>query len=114
IRAMGATPTPLEWAEVYSGLSQGVVDAAEAPLSTIYGAKLHEVARHLTLTGHFRAITGMIIGEAYWQTLPADIQQILLETAREAGERATKLVLAAEERWLERLKAEGVIVHEAD
>ena len=50
-KSMGAVPTPLQWSEVYSGLSQGVVDAAEAPLSTLYGSKLFEVKKVVTLTG---------------------------------------------------------------
>ena len=43
--ALGARPVTLQWSEVYTGLSQNVVDAAEAPLPTIYGTKLFEVRK---------------------------------------------------------------------
>ena len=83
-KSMGAVPTPLQWAEVYQGLSQGVVDAAEAPLSTLLGSKLYEVKKVITLTGHFKAVIGLAIGEHFFQSLPKDIQQIL---RRGGGER---------------------------
>ena len=69
-KSMGAVPTPLQWSEVYSGLSQGVVDAAEAPLSTLYGSKLFEVKKVVTLTGHFKAVTGVGIGESFSSRCP--------------------------------------------
>ncbi len=107
IRAMGGTPTPLEWAEVYSGLSQGVVDGAEAPLSTLWGSKLYEVKKVITLTGHFMAITGVVIGEKYWQTLPENIRKVLEEEAVNHGKLATKWVLESEEQWKTKLEKEG-------
>ncbi len=64
--AMGARPTQLPWTEVYSGLSAGVVDAAEAPLPSIYGAKLHEVKKVISLTGHFKGFTGLVINADYF------------------------------------------------
>jgi hypothetical protein len=85
IQAMGGAPTPLEWAEVYTGLAQKVVDAAEAPLSTLLGSRLYEVAKVITLTAHFKAITGMVIGEKFFQGLPPNVQKILEEEALRAA-----------------------------
>jgi tripartite ATP-independent transporter DctP family solute receptor len=48
IGAMGAVPTPLAWAEVYSSLQLGVIDGAEAQPSAIRGAKLYEVVSDVT------------------------------------------------------------------
>jgi TRAP-type C4-dicarboxylate transport system substrate-binding protein len=60
IKAMGATPTPMPWGEVYSALQQNVIDAAEAQFPAIVGAKLDEVITHITKTGHINLITGMV------------------------------------------------------
>jgi tripartite ATP-independent transporter DctP family solute receptor len=113
-KAMGAVPTPLQWAEVYSGLAQGVVDAAEAPLSTIYGSKLHEVKKVITLTGHFKAVTGVGIGEAYFQSLPKDVQQVLQEEADEGGNWVSPITIQKEAEWKDVLAKAGVRFVEAD
>lgn len=51
IRAMGATPTPLGWTEVYSALQQKVIDGAEAQHPGTWGSRLYEVVTHITKTG---------------------------------------------------------------
>lgn len=113
-KALNTVGVTLEWAEVYGGLQQGVVDAAEAPLSTLFGSRLYEVADTITLTGHFNAITGMLIGESYWQTLPEDIQQILLEEFARGGEEMTQMTIDMQVEFRERLEAEGVTFVEPD
>lgn len=113
-KALGAVGVTLEWAEVYGGLQQGVVDAAEAPLSTLYGSRLYEVAKTITLTGHFKAVTGMLMGESYWQTLPEDIQEIILEEFARGGEEMTEMTIALQSDYRSKLEAEGVTFVEAD
>lgn len=76
---LGAVPVTMEFGEVYTGLSQGVVDAAEAPLSTLQGASLFEVADTVTLTGHFKALTGWAMGTALWESLSEEHQKVLVE-----------------------------------
>lgn len=106
--AMGARPAQLAWSEVYSGLSAGVVDGAEAPLPSIYGAKLHEAKKVISLTGHFKGFTGLVINADYFASLPEDIQQIINEEAVNAGVFMTELMLNSEEEWIKKLEAEGV------
>ena len=106
--AMGARPTQLPWTEVYSGLSAGVVEGAEAPLPSIYGAKLHEVKKVISMTGHFKGFTGLVINAEYFASLPQDIQEALEEEAVAAGVFMTDLMLDSEEEWVKRLEAEGV------
>ena len=113
-KAMGAVPTPLQWSEVYSGLSQGVVDAAEAPLSTLYGSKLFEVKKVVTLTGHFKAVTGVGIGETFYQSLPKDIQQILQEESEEGGRWVSPITIQKEDEYRQTLAKAGVTFVQAD
>ncbi|MBP1934451.1 C4-dicarboxylate TRAP transporter substrate-binding protein [Ammoniphilus resinae] len=108
IAAMGATPTELQWSEVYTGLSSGVVDAAEAPLSTIYGSKLYENAKVISMTGHFKALTGFVIGADYFNSLPADIQQILVEEFQKFGEEESKAAIEQTAEWKTKLEEQGV------
>jgi TRAP-type transport system periplasmic protein len=114
IKAMGGAPTTLQWSEVYSGLAQGVVDAAEAPLSTIYGSKLQESKNRIALTGHFKAIVGLTMSQAYFDKMPSDIQQIVQEEVDRAGIEATKMVADSESEWQKKLEADGVTFNTVD
>lgn len=106
--AMGARPTQVAWGEVYSALSAGVVDGAEAPLPSIYGAKLHETKKVISLTGHFKGFTGLMMNADTFAALPEDIQAIMNEEAINAGVFMTDLMLSSEEEWISKLEAEGV------
>ncbi|WP_372394875.1 C4-dicarboxylate TRAP transporter substrate-binding protein [Azospirillum sp. HJ39] len=90
IRAMGATPTPLPWSEVYTAMQQQVIDGAEAQDPAIYGARLYEVAKYLTKTGHINLITGIVTSAAWFDGLPKDMQALLREEALKAGDKASK------------------------
>jgi TRAP-type transport system periplasmic protein len=113
--AMGARPQTVEWAEVYNALAQNVVDAAEAPLGSLYGSRLHEVRGTLSMTSHFVAWINMIISEQYFQTLPEDVQEIMLEEGFRAGEHMTRLTLEMQDEYLDRFKEAGIeIVDDVD
>jgi len=79
ISAMGATPTPMPWGEVYSAIQQNVIDGAEAQLPAIIGANLNEVVTHITKTGHINLITGLVTSAAWFDSLPEDLQVIVRE-----------------------------------
>eukprot|EP00903_Cladosiphon_okamuranus_P001742 g1740.t1 len=89
IGAMGATPTPMPWGEVYSALSANVIDGAEAQFPAIVGAKLDEVITHVTKTGHINLITGLVTSGAWFNSLPEDLQLILRDEALKAGDIAS-------------------------
>jgi tripartite ATP-independent transporter DctP family solute receptor len=114
IKAMGATPTPMPFAEVYSALQQNVIDAVEAQLPAGQGAKLPEVTKILTKTGHINLITGLVTSAAWFDSLTPEQQAILREEALKAGDVAsygTRDSLAAIEADL---KAQGMTVAEID
>ena len=114
ITAMGAVPTPMPFAEVYSALEQKVIDSVEAQLPAGEGAKLFEVTKVLTKTGHINLITGLVTSASWFDSLPADLQTILRDEALKAGDVAsygTRDALTAIE---ERLKAAGMTVNEID
>lgn len=89
VSAMGATPTPMAYAEVYSALQQNVIDAVEAQLPAGYGSKLYEVTKHLTKTGHISLITGLVTSASWFDGLPEDLQTILRDEALKAGDVAS-------------------------
>lgn len=110
--ALGARGTPLPWTEVYSALSQNVVEAVEAPLGSLVGSKLQEQRKTLSLTGHFTAFLGLVMSETIFKSLEPDLQQILLEESERAGAFMTETTLSNDQKLLEQLKSEGVTVVE--
>ena len=111
-KAMGARPTTVQWSEVYNALSQGVVAAAEAPYGSLWGARLHEVKKVISLTAHFKAITTWPINNGYFNRLPREVQTVLLEEGAKGGAEQTRLTNAMEADFAARFKAAGVTIVE--
>lgn len=114
IRAMGATPTPMAWGEVYPALQQKVIDAVEAQHPASVGSRLYEVTKHLTKTSHFNLITGIVTSAAWFDKLPADLQTILKEESLAAGDFASKLTEDSLAGFEAEMKKKGMSVVEVD
>jgi len=107
-KSMGAKGTQVAWAEVYGALSTGLVDAAEAPIASIIGAKLYEQKKIISMTGHFKAFVAPVMNAEIFDSMPSDLQQIIMEESINAGKYLTKLTLEGEEDRIKQLEAEGI------
>lgn len=110
--ALGARPVTLQWSEVYTGLSQSVVDGAEAPLPTIFGTRLYEVRKTVSMTRHFAAFLGIIINANFLDKLPEAQRAILLNEAQASGEWLFKTTLEKEATVAADLQKQGVKIVE--
>jgi len=75
-QALGASPTPINFGEVYSALQTGLVDGQENPLILIDTAKLYEVQKYCSMTNHVWAGIHYSFGNPYWEKLPPDLKQL--------------------------------------
>jgi TRAP-type transport system periplasmic protein len=114
MKAFGAVPTSLAWSEAYSGLQSKVVDSVEAQTTAVYGSSLFEVTKYLAKTEHFLLYTGLVISDKWFQTLPANYQQILIKDARAAGDYATQLTLQKEKEYNAEMAKKGLIFVDVD
>lgn len=114
VKAMGAVPTPMPYAEVYAALEQKVIDSVEAQLPAGYGSKLYEVTKVLTKTGHINLITGLVTSASWFDSLPAELQTMLREESLKAGDIASYGTRDALAQIEADLKAEGMTVNEID
>jgi tripartite ATP-independent transporter DctP family solute receptor len=114
IRAMGATPTPMGWAEVYTAMQQKVIDALEAQSPAVYNSKLYEVAKYLTKSGHINLITGIVTSAAWFDGLPADLQAIVREEALKAGDQASRATEASLLDYEKQMADQGMTVTAID
>jgi TRAP-type C4-dicarboxylate transport system substrate-binding protein len=87
---LGAVPVTVEAQEVYSALSQGVVEAAESPLVGMANFNWQEVADTVTLTGHFNLFLGWTMSEEVFQSLSEEDQEIMLEEFQAGGRELTE------------------------
>jgi tripartite ATP-independent transporter DctP family solute receptor len=85
IRAMGANPTPIPFAELYSALQQGVVDGAENNWPSYESQRFFEVARHFSTTEHSNVPEVVVVSKLRWDRLNEADRAMLRETAREAA-----------------------------
>ena len=83
-RALGANPTPIPAAEIYTALQTGVVDAIEVPPDFIMSAKIYEVTKHATRTHHIFTEVSMFGSASRIAGLPADQQKAIRDAARTA------------------------------
>jgi tripartite ATP-independent transporter DctP family solute receptor len=107
-KAMGARPATVQWSEVYNALQQNVVQAAEAPLGSLWGSKLQETRKVISMTGHFTAFVMWPINATFFNKLPKDVQQVLIEEGRKAGAEMTRLTLASQDDYIAKFKGAGV------
>lgn len=109
---LGATSTGMALDEVYQALQTGTIDGAENPLATLYGRKLHEVAKYLILDGHVKNFTTWVMSADLFNSLTPEQQELLVSTGEEAGLYNNELVDQSEEEYLQMMKDEGVTVTE--
>jgi TRAP-type transport system periplasmic protein len=83
-QTLGAKPARVAWAEVFLGLKTGVIDAAEGPISAAYAQKFHTAANSVMRTDHLISSQHITINEKAYTALPADVQKILVDAARES------------------------------
>lgn len=87
-KALGASPTPMTFSEVYIGLQQGTIDAQENPYEVIVSNKLYEQQDYVVETNHLPHLISLIVSEEFFDSLTDEQQQIIKEAADTAKEYA--------------------------
>ena len=109
-RQFGILPTPMAFTEVFTALQQGTVDGQENPLSVITAAKLEQVQKYLSLTGHVYSPALILMSKAQWDKLSAADQQAFSAAAREAVKANRARIDEDEKRAVGDLRAKGMAV----
>lgn len=86
--AYGANPTPMSYTEVYSGLQLNMIEGEENPISAIYTSKFYEVQKYLTEANSNVYVTCTCVNPEFFNGLPEDIQQIVLDSIAEMNDRS--------------------------
>jgi C4-dicarboxylate-binding protein DctP len=112
MKSFGSTPTPIPFGELYTALSQGVVDGQENPVSLTESSRFHEVQKYLTLDGHFYSPFVLIANGDFYNGLTPDQQKIIQDGAKAWSSWQREFNSADEIRSLEEMKKAGLEVTE--
>jgi tripartite ATP-independent transporter DctP family solute receptor len=90
-QALGAIPTPMDWAEVMPALQQGVINGQENPPSVMYPYRVFEFQKYYSLTRHVNDPTVVFMSASVFDGMPKDIQDGILLAMKEATEFQRKI-----------------------
>jgi TRAP-type transport system periplasmic protein len=112
--ALGANPTPMAYAETYTGLQTGAIDGQDNPLPNVENMKFYEVMSQIVLTSHLVGFDLLVVSGKAWNAMPPDRQRTLQEAADAAIAFSTEKHLSREKELLAFFKSKGLIIYEPD
>ena len=112
--ALGGNVQKIAFPELYLALSQGVVDAEENPIATIYSSKFYEVQKHLAMTRHVYQALFHVVNARSWAKLTPEQQTILREESVAAGWTMRRQLEAEEDGQIKKMQEAGMQVTRPD
>lgn len=114
LKGMGASVTPVAFAELYMALKTNVVDGQENPFATIYTYKYYEAQKYLILTQHLISHNTVFMNTQKLNSFDEKTKKIILNAIKEAGDLNDKLIVGSEGEYLQKLQDEGMVVVEPE
>ena len=112
--ALGASPTPLAFSEVYTSLSSGAIDGQDNPLPTVVDQKFYEVTSQIALTSHLVDLNYIAFSLETWNSLTPD-QQLTVQRAADAAAAYGRLKqLDKENNLADFIRSQGVEIYTPD
>ena len=112
--ALGASPTPMAFTEVYTALATGAVDGQDNPLPTVVDAKFYEVTNQIALTSHLVDLNYIAFSLETWNSLTPD-QQLTVQRAADAAAAVGRLrQLDKENSLADFIRSQGVEIYTPD
>ncbi len=114
VSALGASPAPLGWGELYSALKQGVVDGAENNSVSFVSSKHYEICKHFSFNHHSRIPDVIVVSSNTWAALSEQEKAWLNEAAAQASAFQRGEWSGAVDEALAVMEQAGVTVHYPD
>jgi TRAP-type C4-dicarboxylate transport system substrate-binding protein len=113
-QSLGANPTPMAYAEVYTGLQTGAIDGQDNPLPNVENMKFYEVMDQIVLTSHLVGFDLLVISNTAWDAMSPEQQEAFQAAATVAIDFSQEEHLKREAELVERFKSAGLDVYEPD
>ena len=114
VTSLGGSPTPIAFAELYSALTQGVVDGAENNPPSLFSSRHYEVSRHYALTEHMAIPDVLVMSARARARLSPEQQAWIDQAAAESAVYQRELWAEETQKALEQLRAAGVEITNPD
>lgn len=112
--ALGANPTPMAYAEVYTGLQTGAIDGQDNPLPNVENMKFYEVMDQIVLTSHLVGYDLLVISGDAWNAMTPEQQEKVQAAATAAIDFSQQAHLDREAELLEQFKTVGLNIYTPD
>ena len=112
--ALGASPTPMAFAEVYTALQTGAIDGQDNPLPTVVDSKFYEVTSQIILSSHLVDLNYIAMSKAVFDDMTPEQQAATQAAADDAAEFGRQNQLRLEEELVAFLQEQGLEVYEPD
>lgn len=109
---LGGSAVPMAWGDTFTAVQQGTVDGLEIPTWVIEAAKLYEVTDYLSLTQHVYTAAPLLVSKKTYDSLSAENQKLLQETAATACENQRTFNAETEQEIIATLKEKGMEVND--
>lgn len=106
--AFGASPTIVDFSELYMALKTGTVDAQENPPETIYAYKYYEAQKYLICSSHIFTLARYITSETWFRTLTAEDQALIAQAWKDAQDKVSEEYPDPDETYIELCRQEGM------
>ncbi|GGF06673.1 ABC transporter substrate-binding protein [Aliidongia dinghuensis] len=113
-KTLGASPTPIDFGELYAALQTKIVDGEENPLALIQSAKLYEVQKYISLTGHIWDGHYIFANGDKWASLPPDAQKAITEALSQAADLERQDIQHFNEQVSAEMTNSGVTINKVD
>jgi TRAP-type transport system periplasmic protein len=111
IRALGAVPVAMAFGEMYPGLQQRAIDGVELVYNNIPGGRFYEVLKVANETRHIMLINFEVVSTKWFDSLPKEYQDALVEEADRAGEETSRQILRLEAEVERQLRSRGMTIN---
>ncbi|MHA6689701.1 TRAP transporter substrate-binding protein DctP [Devosia sp. A449] len=112
--SIGANPTPMAYAEVYTGLQTGAIDGQDNPLPNVENMKFYEVMKQIVLTSHLVGYDLLVISSEKFNAMTPEQQAEVQAAATAAIDFSQKAHLDREAELLTQFEAAGLKIYEPD
>lgn len=113
-KALGASPVPMAWPEVFTGLQQGTIDAQENPYELIVSNSLFEVQKYVVATEHVRPFRFLLMNDGAFNKMSKEQQTIFTDTWQEIGKEIEQEYVSKEQEYIGILKSKGMTFLQPD
>ena len=113
-KALGASPTPLAFNEVYTALQTGAVDGQDNPLPTVVDKKFYEVTKQIILTSHLVDLNYIAFSKKTWDKLSGEQKMRVQQAADAAASWGRLRQLQLENGLADFVRSQGLEIYEPD